>query len=61
MASQLLYRLDRLSDLFPDRLYQLLHDDEHVERLVGLPGNELTELIDYLNDVRLSLALPKYH
>ena len=61
MASQLLYRLDRLSDLFPDRLYQLLHDEEHMERLVGLPGDELTELIDYLNDVRLPLALPKYH
>jgi len=51
MVSRHLYDLNRPSAQFPDQLYQLLHDKEHVECLVGLPEDELAGLIDYLNDV----------
>ena len=56
-----LYELDRSSDRFPDQLYQLLHDEEHVECLQKLPKDELDRLINYLNDVRFPLTSEKCH
>ena len=61
MSPRRLYKLDRSSTQFPDRLYQLLHDKEHVECLQKLPKDEVVQLIDYLNDVRLSLMSAKWH
>jgi hypothetical protein len=61
MVSRHLYDLDRSSEQFPDQLYQLLHDEEHVECLVNLPEDELAGVMDYLNDVRLPLASPYCH
>ena len=61
MVSQHLYDLDRASDQFPDQLYQLLHDKEHVECLVNLPEDELAGLMDYLNDVRFPLTSQNCH
>ena len=48
MSLQFLYELDRS---FPNRLDKLLHDQEYVEELQGLPEQELLQLVDYLNDV----------
>ena len=61
MASRCLYDLNRSSAQFPDQLYQLLHDEEHVERLVKLPEDELAGLLDYLDDVGFLLSLPSCH
>ena len=61
MSPRRLYELDRSSAQFPDRLYQLLHDKEHVECLQKLPEDEVVQLIDYLNDVRVSLMSVKWY
>ena len=52
-----LYELDKSSAQFPDRLYRLLHDEEHVEGLTKLPKDELDQLTDYLNDVSFPLSV----
>ena len=51
MSPRRLYELDRSSDQFPDRLYQLLHDKEYVKCLQQLPNDELAHLVDHLDDV----------
>jgi hypothetical protein len=56
-----LYELNRSSDQFPDQLYQLLHDEEHIECLQKLPKEELDQLINYLNNVSFPLILAKCH
>jgi hypothetical protein len=56
-----LYELNRSSDRFPDQLYQLLHDEEHVGCLQKLPKEELDQLINYLNDVGFPLISAECH
>jgi hypothetical protein len=53
MSLRRLYDLDKS---FPDRLDQILHDQEYVDELRGLPDHELSELVDHLNDVCLLLS-----
>jgi len=55
MSSRRLYELDRSSPQFPDQLYLLLYDKEYVERLKELPEDELTELINCLDNVSFPL------
>ena len=51
MLPKLLYGLEKS---YFDGLDKHLHDDSYVEVLMRLPEDELTELVDYLSDVRLS-------
>ena len=53
MSLRRLYELDRS---FPDRLDQLLHDQEYVDELQRLPEHELFQLVNHLNDVCLPLS-----
>lgn len=48
MSLRRLYDLDKS---FPDRLDQILQDQEYVNELRGLPEDELSQLVDHLNDV----------
>jgi len=48
MSLQRLYQLDRS---FSDELDKLLHDEKYVGELLGLPENELIQLVNYLSDV----------
>lgn len=52
MPVQRLYKLNRTSTRFPERLERLLHDKKWVERLQRLPEGQLVELIGYLDSVR---------
>ena len=52
MTSRRLYDLDWSSVRFPDQLYQILRDEEHVEHLMNLPEDGLAGVINYLNDDR---------
>jgi len=53
MLAQRLYQLDRSSARFPEQLDKLLHDKEWVEQAQLLPKDELVEMIEHINDVRL--------
>ena len=52
MSLQRLYDLD---GSFPDRLDELLRDATYVEELRKLPGPELSELLDHLDEVHTLL------
>ena len=54
-----LYKLDRSSTQFLERLNKLLQDGEWIEGLKSLPENELMEPIDYLDNVRFISMLIK--
>jgi len=53
MSLRRLYDLDKT---FPDRLDQILQDQEYINELRGLPEDELFQLVDHLNDVCLLLS-----
>jgi len=53
MFAQRLDQLDRSSALFPEQLDKLLHDQKWVEQVQLLPRDELVEMIEQINDVRL--------
>ena len=52
----LLQRLYQSDHSFALELDKLLHNDEYVGRLLGLPEKELIQLVNYLSDVRLHPA-----
>jgi len=49
---QQLYRLDKLSPQFPDRLTDLLREQEREDYAADLQGEDLSWLVEYLDDVR---------
>ena len=51
--TQRLYKLDRSSAQFPERLDELLQDEGWMEDIQNLSRHRLMELIDYLDNVRL--------
>ena len=51
--AQYLHQLDRSSARFPEQLDELLHDEGWVEQVQLLPMDELVEVVEYINDVRL--------
>jgi len=57
MSLQRLVDLDRSSVQFSDQLDKLLHDKEYVAELLRLPDPELTQLVDYLNNVGFPFAI----
>ncbi|KAF9644874.1 kinase-like protein [Thelephora ganbajun] len=48
MVLQRLYQLDRI---FADELEKLLREDKYVDKLIGLQGDDLVQLVDYLSDL----------
>ena len=52
--TQRLYELDRSSAQFPERLDELLQDEGWVKDIQRLSQRKLVELIDYLDNVRLT-------
>ena len=48
MSLQRLYQLDRS---FSEKLDELLHDEIYVGELLGLPEDELIQLVNYLSVV----------
>jgi len=48
MSLQRLYQLDRS---FSDELDKLFRDEKYVGELLGLPEDELIQLVNYLSDV----------
>lgn len=44
-----------LDGLIADMLDQLLCDEEYVDELMGLQGDELIQLVDHLSNVRFPL------
>jgi len=74
MLAQRLLQLDRSSARFPEQLYELLHDKEWIGQLdeilqnkewVGQiqlrPRDELVEVVEHMNDVRLVLTPNQTH
>ena len=55
---QRLYKLDASSPDFQDQLYDLLREHEFQECVPALQGDDLMQLVDYLDEVRLRVALP---
>lgn len=49
-TSMSLQRLYDLDGSFPGRLDELLHDNDYVDELRGLPDRELSQLVDHLNE-----------
>jgi hypothetical protein len=56
MSLQRLYGLDRWSTQFSGQLDKHLHSKEYADEVQRLSGDELAELVDYLNSVRRALA-----
>ena len=50
----LIKQLYQLDVTFSEQLDKLLHDEKYVGGLLGLPENELNQLVNYLSDVRFS-------
>jgi len=48
--------LDKLSPQFPDRLTSLLCEQEYVDHVTSLQDEDLSWLIEYLDDVRPRVA-----
>jgi len=51
MALQRLYQSDKS---FSAELDKLLHDEKYVDKLLGLPEDELIQVVNYLSDVSCS-------
>jgi hypothetical protein len=49
-----LERFHTLDRTFGGELDSLLHDETYIGQLMGLQGNELIQVLDYLSDVRSS-------
>ena len=60
-ALQRLYRLDASSPDFQDQLDDLLRENEYQECVPALQSDDLMRLVDYLDNVRLRVALPTLH
>lgn len=54
-----LYRLDRYSSGFHDRLRSILYGKEFEQCAPNLQGEDLLWLIDYLDKVRHRMPLPR--
>lgn len=53
MLPKLLYDLEKS---YFEGLNKHLHNENYVKQLIGLPEDELAELVDYLSDVCLPLT-----
>ena len=53
MLPKLLYDLEKS---YFEGLDKRLHNENYVKQLIGLPEDELAELVDYLSDVCLPLT-----
>lgn len=47
-----LERLYKLDKAYAGELDKLLHDERYIGQLMGLQGDELIQIVDYLSDVR---------
>lgn len=51
-----LNRFHQLDGTYAQQLDKLLHDENYVEKLTCLKGDELVQLVDYLSDVSFPLT-----
>ena len=55
---QRLYDLDKSSPQFHGQLSNLIHGQEHRERVSHLRGEDLVRLVEYLDSVSFQINLP---
>lgn len=60
MLNLRLHELDRSSTGFPQQLDKLLQDEQWVESVGFIPGDEISKLIDCLDSVRSVLTPTGY-
>ena len=59
-ALQLLHSLDRSSSKFHDQLGNILYGEEYQRCASNLQGDDLVWLVDYLDEVRRRISLPRF-
>ena len=58
LLQQLPHRLDTSSFEFPDQLSNILYGEEYRQSVLDLGGDDLVQLVDYLDQVRRPISPP---